>query len=260
MGRIYPLFSSSSGNCTYIGSKTEGVLIDCGVSYTRIKKALELNGLSFAAVKAIFITHEHHDHTSGLKITTKKTGIPVYAQSYTLDILFDDGMISSNAEDMKEFVSIGAMKVSCFNTSHDTKESCGYTVEFPDGKKCGVCTDLGYVSDEVRTALTGCNAVILEANYNEEMLRNGPYPSYLKARIRSDMGHLSNKQCGDFSAELVKSGTTQLILGHLSRENNTPQNAEYEVESVIAEHGFQRSRDYLLSCAPVETSGGYISF
>ena len=244
MPRIYPLFSSSKGNCTYIGTPESGVLIDCGASCRKICNALELNSLSTSAVKAIFITHEHSDHISGLKNFTKKTGSPVYAHSY----------------EMSGEVCIGNMAVSYFETSHDTPQSCGYRVDFSDGKSCCVCTDLGYVSDTVRNAVTGSSAVLLEANYDVNMLRNGPYPVYLKERIRSDHGHLSNDDSGNFGAELIKSGTTRLILGHLSQENNTPATAEYTVESIIAQNGLQRNSDYILSCAPVETGGGFISF
>lgn len=260
MSRIYPLFSSSKGNCTYIGTASEGILIDCGVSYTRIKNALERSGLSLSAVKGVFITHEHHDHVSGLKVLTRKTGIPVFAQSLTLDILYDSGMICSSAEDMKEYIEMDHMRVRCFSTSHDTRESCGYRIDFADGTSCAVCTDLGYVSDIVRDALMGCKAVLIESNYDEDMLRNGPYPVYLKERIRSKMGHLSNRDCGAFAAELVQNGAAWLILGHLSQENNTPQTAEYTVESIIAESGAQRGRDYMLTCAAPESDGGFISF
>lgn len=260
MPRIYPLFSSSRGNCTYIGSSSEGILIDCGVSFSKIKKALELNALSFEAVKCIFITHEHSDHIAGLKITTKKTGIPVAAQSQTMDMLYDMGIINSSSMDITDKIEIGSMSISCFETSHDTDQSCGYKIVFADGKSCCVCTDLGYVSDTVRSAVNGSDAVLLEANYDEDMLRNGAYPSYLKQRIRSKYGHLSNNDCGSFAAELIKSGTTRLILGHLSQENNQPNLAEYTVESIIAQSGFQRGNDYMLYCAPVETSGGFISF
>ncbi len=260
MPRIYPLFSSSSGNCTYVGTSAEGVLIDCGASFTKIKNALTLNGLSLDCVKAVFITHDHSDHVKGLKVLTKKTGLPVYSQCDTLDVLYDMGLISSSSEDIKDFADIGNMRISCFPTSHDTIQSCGYRVTFEDNVSCAVCTDLGYVSDEVRNGVKGCSAVLIESNYDVQMLRNGDYPAYLKARIRSDRGHLSNDDCGAFCAELVESGTTRLILGHLSRENNTPEAAEYAVEAAIAQNGFQRNKDYLLSCAPVETAGGFVSF
>lgn len=260
MPRIYPLFSSSSANCTYVGSGNEGVLIDCGASFTKIKNALELNGLDLSFVKAVFITHDHSDHIKGLKVFTKKTGIPVYSQCDTLDVLYDMGAICSHSEDMKDFAEIGQMKISCFQTSHDTIQSCGYRIDFSDGGSCAVCTDLGFVSDEVRKGVTGCKAVLIEANYDVQMLRTGPYPSYLKARIRSDRGHLSNEDCGSFCGELIGSGTESIILGHLSRENNTPEAAEYTVETSIAGKGFQRNRDYILTCAPVETVGGFVAF
>lgn len=260
MPRIYPLFSSSSGNCTYVGSSSEGVLIDCGASFTKIKNALVLNGLDIGCVKAVFITHDHNDHVKGLRVLTKKTGLPVYSQSGTLDVLYDMGLISSSAEDIKECADIGGMRISCFPTSHDTVQSCGYRITFEDDVSCAVCTDLGFVSDEVRNGIKGCSAVLIEANYDPVMLRNGGYPAYLKARIRSDRGHLSNTDCGSFCAELIGSGTTRFILGHLSRENNTPETAEFAVESEIAKLGYQRNRDYLLSCAPVETSGGFVAF
>ena len=127
MPRIYPLFSSSSGNCTYVGTSAEGVLIDCGASFTKIKNALNLNGLSL-----VFITHDHSDHVKGLKVLTKKTGLPVYSQCDTLDVLYDMGLISSSSEDIKDFADIGNMRISCFPTSHDTIQSCGYRVTFED--------------------------------------------------------------------------------------------------------------------------------
>lgn len=261
MARIYPLFSSSKGNCTYIGSRDEGILIDCGVSYTRIKNALALNGIDIStAVKAVFITHEHHDHVCGLKTLTKKCPVPVFAQSYTLDVLLSENMLSGYSEDIKEIIEIGDIIVKCFPTSHDTKESCGYRIELPDGKICAVCTDLGYVSDIVEENLTGCGAVLIESNYDEEMLRSCGYPEYLKARIRSRRGHLSNTDCAALCARLIGKGTTHFILGHLSQDSNTPERALEVNRSFISGQGFESPADYLMTAAPVETGGGFISF
>lgn len=218
---------------------------------------MEVNGLSLDAIKAVFITHEHSDHTKGLSVLTKKIKAPVFAQELTLEYLLGDGMINGDYGEMKDGEEICGMRIQCFNTPHDTRESCGYKIIFPDGKSAAVCTDLGHVPANVEAALLGTDCVLLEANYDVEMLRNGPYPYYLKTRIFGKTGHLSNTDSGAFAARLIKSGTTRLILGHLSQENNTPGIAEKTVASCLV--GFARNSDYTLSVAPVETSGGFIA-
>lgn len=260
MPRIYPLFSSSKGNCTYIGSTAEGILIDCGVTYKRLCAAMELSGLSLGAVKGIFITHEHSDHIKGLAVTTKRTGIPVFANSTMLDILFDKDCIFSKARDINGSVKLGEMTVTPFPTSHDAACPCGYRVDFDDGECCCTCTDLGVVTKEVRAALKGANAVLLEANYDEKMLREGDYPAELKQRILSEIGHLSNSDSGRLAAELVSEGTSRIILAHLSQENNTPKKAEAAVKKILTESGFVKDKDYFLTCASPETEGEYAYF
>ena len=258
MARIYPLFSSSSGNCTYIGSKEAGILIDDGVSFTKLKKALEINGLSLSSVKAIFITHEHSDHVKGLDMLTKKTSIPVFAQEITLKYLLGKNMLHKEYFEIKQGVELCGYRVEPFETSHDTPQSCGYKITLPEGKTAAVCTDLGYVSDIVENALLGTDCVLLESNYDIEMLRNGSYPYYLKTRIFGNTGHLSNPDSGKFAARLIGSGTTRIILGHLSQHNNTPDIAEQTVVSCLGD--YKRNSDYILSVAPVETAGGFVSF
>lgn len=258
MARIYPLFSSSKGNSTYIGTKYEGILIDDGVSFARLKKALEVNELTPDAIKAIFVTHEHSDHTKGLAVLTKKINAPVFAQPLTLEYLRKNCLINSEGFEITDSAEICGMKIRCFNTPHDTRESCGYRIELSDGKTVAVCTDLGHVTETVEQALLGTDCVLLEANYDIEMLRNSIYPFHLKTRIFSNNGHLSNPDSGAFAARLIKSGTTRLILGHLSQDNNTPALAESTVQRCL--NGFVRNSDYTLDIAPVETSGGYITF
>ena len=143
--------------------------------------------------------------------------------------------------------------------SHDAAQPVGYRISYGD-RRVAVCTDLGTYNDYTVECLKGMDALLLEANHDVNMLQVGPYPYYLKQRILGDRGHLSNTDCGCFCAELIGSGTTRFILGHLSRENNTPETAEYAVESEIAKLGYQRNKDYLLSCAPVETTGGFVAF
>lgn len=257
MARIYPLFSSSKGNSTYIGNRDAGILIDDGVSYSRLKKALELNGISVNAIKGVFITHEHSDHIKGLDIFTKNIKVPVFAREKTCEYLTVKGIIHGECFDIRDGVEICGSRVESFSTSHDACDPCGYRITFPDGKTAAVCTDLGYVSNEVKTALFGTDCVLLESNYDVEMLRNGIYPYYLKTRIFGKTGHLSNPDSGEFAAKLISSGTTRIILGHLSQENNTPEIAESTVSACLS--GFNRNVDYMLSVAPVETSGGFVS-
>lgn len=261
MARIYPLFSSSKGNSTFIGTEKGGVLIDCGVSFKRLTAALERNNLPFSAIRGVFITHEHSDHVSGLKMLTKHTSVPVYGQNRTLQQLCSSDKISPNSpviDMIGKKIACGDCELTCFSTPHDTIQSCGYRITASDGKVCAVCTDLGHVTDEVDAALKGCRLVLLEANYDEQMLRGGSYPLYLKERILSPNGHLSNDDCAKQAVKLIKQGTTHLILGHLSQDNNRPQLADKTVEAALSE--FTRNRDYLMGTAPVETSGEAVIF
>lgn len=261
MARIYPLFSSSKGNSTFIGTEKGGILIDCGVSCKRMMNALELNNIPASAVQAIFITHEHSDHVSGLKIFTGKTGCPVYGQKRTLQRLIDADKIcpTSPVIDITGKTIVAAdMEIKCFNTPHDTIQSCGYRIHTPDDRYCAVCTDLGHVTDEVHEALLGCRLVLLESNYDENMLRTGGYPLYLKERILSKNGHLSNDDCAEEASYLIENGTTHIVLGHLSQDNNRPRIADSAVERGLSQ--FRRGRDYLLGVAPVETQGGAVIF
>lgn len=261
MARIYPLFSSSKGNSSYIGDENSGILIDCGVSMKRLTAALELNNIPLKAVQAVFITHEHSDHVSGLKMLTKKTGIAVYGQKRTLQRLCDADKIAPNSPIIDisgKAVSCAGAEITCFNTPHDTIQSCGYRIRTADDKLCAVCTDLGHVTDEVDSALEGCRLVLLESNYDEDMLRGGYYPLHLKQRILSPNGHLSNDDCATEVRSLIQRGTAYFILGHLSQDNNRPHIADSAVQNAL--DGFVRNRDYFMGVAPVETSGGAVIF
>ena len=192
---------------------------------------------------------------------TKKTGMPVYGQKRTLQRLCDSGRIavSSHVIDITgKTISCGGSEVSCFDTPHDTIQSCGYRIHTSDDKYCAVCTDLGHVTPEVDQALTGCRMVLIEANYDDYMLRTGPYPLYLKERILSQNGHLSNDDCAVQVGRLIERGTTHFLLGHLSQDNNRPQTADSTVQRSLER--YSRGRDYLLGVAPVETRGGAVVF
>ena len=260
--RIVSICSSSKANCTYIECGGKGFIVDIGCTYKALCSGLELAGRTVSDINAVFITHEHSDHIGGLAMLTKKLNVPVFASEGTLNMIVSKAKASENA-DLRLIDDIGNAPINAgaaaFHTPHDSAESTDYT--FSDGEnKIAVCTDLGHITDEVRSNLLGCRFVLLEANYDPEMLtRNLSYPYQLRQRIRSDRGHLSNGDCAAFSRELVKSGTVSLLLGHLSQNNNTPELALSSVETTLSAAGAVRGKDYVLDAAAVFGSGKAIA-
>ena len=259
MAIIVPICSSSKGNCTYVGDYDSGILIDAGCSFRAICKGLELNSLSIENVNGIFITHEHIDHIKGLNQLTKRTDIPIYASNMVKDyfienkVLFKNDFLFSSTE--QEIIINDEFQINAFHTPHDSVESVGYKILY-ENKKIGICTDLGAVTQEVRESLLGCEMILLESNYDSELLRtNTLYPYYLKKRISSNTGHLSNELSSEFLCELVENGATRIFLGHLSQENNTPNLAKKAAEKALKAIGAENGFDYILDIAPVMTSG-----
>ncbi len=252
MAKFCSLYSSSSGNCTYIGTSQGGILIDIGISAKRTGEALAEIGVDPSSIAAIFITHEHSDHISGVKVFAKKHGIKVYASEGTLA-----GMEAANALDPKivcdvvpySGIEMAGIYVRPFATPHDSRESTGFSVVTPDGKRLSVATDIGKITDTIMNAIHGSDLVLLESNHDIGMLQNGPYPFYLKQRILSERGHLSNENCARAAVKLVESGTTRLVLGHLSKENNIPSLAYETTRSAMTLSGAAEGIDYLLSVA-----------
>lgn len=253
MGRFCPLFSGSSGNSTYIGSGDGGILIDAGVAYARILEALSKRGIASKSIRALFITHEHGDHVRSVRTFGKRLGIPIYMSAETAAALINDNMLAAGTDlriidDGEE--EIEGFTVRRFATSHDCVGSSGYTVVLPDGKKAAVCTDLGVVTDTVRSAIRSSDLVMIESNHDLAMLKNGTYTPALKSRIMSERGHLSNAACAAELPAIVKSGATRIILAHLSRENNLPTLARSSAVAALMDAGLQEDRDYKLYVAP----------
>ncbi len=241
--------SGSSGNCGLISRGDTHILIDAGISLRRIKAFLFERGLSAEELEGVLITHEHNDHISGIPMLTKHCGRPLFAPcaSATLMSRADAGVeaymhrISEDAD-----FTLGELRIRAFPTPHDAACSVGYRFESEDGS-FGYCTDCGSITEEVVAALRGCDAVFLESNHDEQMLRYGPYPVALKRRILSENGHLSNESCGRLAVTLAESGCRSFILGHLSKENNRPELAFRAVRDALDAAGF---RDRALSVAP----------
>ncbi len=262
MARYCPLFSGSSGNCTYLGTADGGILVDAGVSAKRITTALADRGIDPESLGGIFITHEHSDHISGLKVFLKHHPMPVYATQGTMDALLEKGVLpeSATARVIDGTVTVGDMTVAAFATPHDSRESCGYCITFPDERTAAIATDIGHLTSTVTEAITGCDLVHIESNHDVRMLENGPYPYYLKERILSRIGHLSNERCAELLPQLLENGTTRFFLSHLSRENNTPLLALTTSQMALKGTGALENRDYLLAVAAQECAEDVLYF
>lgn len=246
------MFSGSKGNSYYIGSGGEGVLVDAGRSCKQIEAAMEVNGLSMKSVGAIFITHEHIDHCAALRVLAKKYRLPVYASAGTLRALEMSGKLCSEIQTrlIECDADLGNMLISRIDTPHDAAESCCYRVVTPDGKSALIATDMGVMTEGVRAAAAKSDFVVIESNHDLDMLKTGPYPYVLKKRILSDRGHLSNEACAAELAELVRSGTLRLMLGHLSEQNNTPAIALRTAVCELERAGMKFKTDFTLDVAP----------
>lgn len=251
MSKFCALFSGSSGNSMVVCSGGGGLLVDAGVSCRAILAALGQQGIDPAALGGILVTHEHIDHVRGLKVLLKKYDLPVYGSAGTLNSLFQSELVPPTAQlrVLAQPTTLCGMEVTPFATPHDAAGPLGFVLQTAEGERLGIATDLGHITPEVEAALSGCATVVLEANYDEPSLQSGPYPYYLKQRIASNFGHLSNRESAEQCLRLVQQGTRQLVLCHLSRENNTPALAAAAVSGPLGRAGWAEGRDYRLQVA-----------
>lgn len=251
MAKLVPLYSGSSGNCTFAGSGDKGVLIDVGKSCKQTLLALDAAGIPQEGIGAIFITHEHIDHVRGLSVLARKLQVPVYLSEGTKQALCQGGILDERVQlhTISGPVEVFDMQLTPFHSSHDSADCLGFHIGWESGKSAAVATDLGFVSEEVLASLRGCSCVMLESNYDTRMLEAGPYPYYLKQRIRGDRGHLSNERCAETLRQLVRAGTMRFILAHLSLENNLPELAGMTARSALQDEGLKERVDFLVSVA-----------
>lgn len=254
MAKVCQLFSGSSGNSIYIACKDAKFLVDIGVSAKREENALKNIGVNPDEINAIFVTHEHSDHISGIRVFASRYNIPVFAHPDVLDYMKMHNKINDkvNISSITDETEINSAKITPFFNSHDSVACYGYRFDLSDGRKVGICTDTGYVTDGARKNLCGCDLVFIESNHEITMLQNGPYTYDLKKRILSKKGHLSNRSCGEFACELVKNGTTRLVLSHISAENNTPDIAYQTTLCELLDAGYRENSDFRLSVSSVE--------
>ena len=231
MTTFHTLASSSAGNCMLLSCDNTHILIDAGISCRRISQSLQQLGLKAADLSAILITHEHSDHTAGLKTLLKGVELPVYTSPGTALALcaqLPARAAAFHPVSVGAPFSLGGCRITPFSTLHDSAESIGFRIDTMDGS-VGILTDSGCIPAAAPKLLQGVELLVLESNYDEASLLSGPYPEYLKQRILSQRGHLSNHMAADFAAEMARCGTAAVWLAHLSKENNLPAVAEETV-------------------------------
>ena len=257
--RFAPLFSGSSGNAVYVGCDAGHLLVDAGMSCARVLEELKRVGVNPADLGGLVITHEHIDHIRGAGVLSRKLDLPIYATPGTWAAM-EDKLGAIAEKNIRTFQTeqdffIGGINVQSFPTPHDAAESVGYCFTV-DGKRFSLATDLGCVRDSWMNYVRGSDAVLLESNYDPDMLRAGRYPYDLKKRIMSRRGHLSNDDAGETAAELIRSGARQIILGHLSKENNFPELAERSCLCALHQAGITPGEDALLCVAKRDGATG----
>lgn len=237
----YTLFSSSGGNCFYLKDGEDEILIDVGASCKAITDSLRQLGTSLENIKAIFITHEHGDHIKGLETICKKYSTPVVCTVDTARCICSSNLPARDCIriiDVGGSVKVGGITVKSAKTPHDSADSVCYRITLSSGEELGYATDIGSLSDEVVDTLCGCRHVVIESNHDKTMLKNGPYPQSLKMRILGSRGHLSNEDCARFLPTLAACGCKNILLAHLSRENNTPELAFSEAKEMLDSAGY----------------------
>jgi phosphoribosyl 1,2-cyclic phosphodiesterase len=262
MLKFISLGSGSSGNCYYLETAGDAMLIDAGVGIRTVKKYLHDYGLSISNVKQILVTHDHADHIKAVGMISNEYDIPVYAtrevhagihRNYCVPKKIPGDNCRVVEKDQR--VKIGEFYVTPFAVPHDSSGNVGYRIEAGGVVFC-LMTDVGHVTEQMRQFIGEANYLVIEANYDEEMLKTGPYPEHLKVRIMSGEGHMENSKCAVAIAENATERLKHVWLCHLSEENNHPELARKTVEQVLRSYGLVAGKDFLLDVLKRKTPSG----
>lgn len=231
------LASGSSGNSQYIATDSTGILVDAGLSGKYIKGALENIDVDISTITGLLVTHEHSDHIKGIGVLMRRYSVPLYITEKTWEAM--KTKIGEVSPDKVIFIDkgtefeIGDITVKSYEVTHDAIDPVGYTFRYKD-MKVSIATDLGHITEEIINEIKDSDLLLLESNHDIEMLKMGSYPYYLKRRILSEHGHLSNVTCGETVVDVVKRGRVKnVLLGHLSKENNFPELAFETVKNIV---------------------------
>lgn len=244
--------SGSSGNCYYLYTEEESLMIDVGVGTRSLKKYFKEYGLHLDKIDNILITHDHADHVKSVGSISKDFGIPVYT-THRVHVGIENNYCvrcKIPQERIKvitpgETFNLGNFEVTPFSVPHDSTDNVGYRIKYGDVVFC-IITDAGHITDEMAEYITEANYLVIEANHDEEMLFSGPYPQHLKDRIVSQTGHLSNKDCGDALCQYASPNMKHVWLCHLSEENNHPELARKTIEHILRSFGIIPGKDFML--------------
>lgn len=234
------LSSGSSGNCYYLGNEFHGLLIDAGISASSIRKFLRDMDISMQSIMGVLVTHNHSDHIRGLKVLIKKNNLPVFTTPNIWNSILSPKM-SIPRDCIREIplqqkFQIAGFDIEAFPVFHDAPETIGFQISYGN-KKMTITTDLGHICDTAGSYIKDANLLVIESNYDDQMLENGRYPQFLKARIRSDNGHLSNHQTAHFLADIMNERISHICLAHLSINNNTPEKALNTLQEIFTQRG-----------------------
>ncbi|MDD3252369.1 MAG: MBL fold metallo-hydrolase [Lachnospiraceae bacterium] len=253
--RLVSIASGSSGNCIYVGSDNTHILVDAGISNKRIEQGLQEIGLKGSELAGVVITHEHSDHVKGLGVLARKYEIPIYGTQETLEEIAGMKSLGAYSRELLKPIcpdvefAIGDLELQPFSIDHDAANPVAYRVQH-EKKSVAVATDMGHYDQYVIDHLQGLNALLLESNHDVNMLETGPYPYYLKRRILGDHGHLSNENAGRLLNCILHDNIKQILLGHLSKENNYEALA-YETVKLEIDQGENpyKSSDFSIAVA-----------
>ena len=252
MLRFISLGSGSSGNCYYLQTADDALLIDAGVGLRTLKKHLHNYGLRLDSVKHILITHDHADHVKSVGIISSEYNIPVYAINEVHNGIYRNYCVPRKipADNVRhistgEKIRLGDFIVTPFAVPHDSSGNVGYRIE-AEGVTFCLMTDVGHVTEEMQDYIAEANYLVIEANYDVEMLKNGPYPQHLKVRIDGPTGHLSNVACGEAIANYATTCLKRVWLCHLSEEHNHPVLALKTVEQTLRSYGIIIGKDFIV--------------
>lgn len=233
MFKFCNLYSGSSGNCSLVETENTKILVDAGVTSKKIREGLETIGKSINQIDAVIITHEHSDHVKGLQVLCKNNNIPIYANSHTFSMMKQ--VIPEKQKkyfNTNEYFEIKDLRIYPFSIPHDAADPCGFSI-YHDKNKISIATDIGHMENKIIDNLAGSDYILLESNYEPNMLKCSRYPYQLKKRILGENGHLSNEDAANTISTLVKLGVSNFSLGHLSEENNLPELAYQTVMEEI---------------------------